>query len=334
MPTMKKIQTLHFLRGIFTILVVFAHVNTSFSSCFHGLFIQGWSGVDFFFVLSGFLIVYTDKTTLVGWIKKRIIRIFPPLWVYTLFVVMFTTFIYPVVDWVDVNGLEVAKSLLCVPMPMPVLATAWTLPYELLFYAASTMLFVKGRKPYIVTLFVWGGAIIIYNSFFYETIGTSLISFMFSPFYLEFMFGVLIAYTKDRMKKEWANVFVIIGTIFATLSWLAYTFGFWEKGVIRICTFGIPYSILILGIVINNEKYDTISVVKSRIYNMLGEASYSIYLTHYVSSALIAKITYYLRIKPYISFFIDSSLCILIGVLAYKWVERPLKEIIVRTIKA
>lgn len=47
---MKKILSLHYMRGLVTVLVILAHINLLIDEkVFRGIFVQGWSGVDFFF---------------------------------------------------------------------------------------------------------------------------------------------------------------------------------------------------------------------------------------------------------------------------------------------
>lgn len=87
-----RLDALQLFRGIAALGVVFHHAAQSviaFSSekmpdVLHSLFSYGYLGVDFFFVLSGFIILnshfYDDK----GWqsaksyLSKRVLRIFPP----------------------------------------------------------------------------------------------------------------------------------------------------------------------------------------------------------------------------------------------------------------
>ena len=89
----KSINCIVVLRAIFAVLVMLAHANLIIDrNLFHGIFIQGWCGVDFFFVLSGFLVgyLYWDKTTsIIQYLKKRAIRIFPTYLVYNAIVITF-----------------------------------------------------------------------------------------------------------------------------------------------------------------------------------------------------------------------------------------------------
>ena len=59
----KKLNLLQVYRGIAAILVVLFHLNEMSIErlkqvTFFNLFQAGWSGVDYFFVLSGFIMVY------------------------------------------------------------------------------------------------------------------------------------------------------------------------------------------------------------------------------------------------------------------------------------
>ncbi|WP_293129401.1 hypothetical protein [Microcoleus sp. bin38.metabat.b11b12b14.051] len=59
----KKLNLLQVYRGIAALLVVMFHINQMSTErlnqvTFFNLFQAGWSGVDYFFVLSGFIMVY------------------------------------------------------------------------------------------------------------------------------------------------------------------------------------------------------------------------------------------------------------------------------------
>ena len=89
----KKFDSLQVFRGLAALGVVFHHTSIS-TSAFVGtvpawlsaIFEHGFLGVDFFFVLSGFIIMschYDDEKSVAA-LKtygiKRFVRIFPPYW--------------------------------------------------------------------------------------------------------------------------------------------------------------------------------------------------------------------------------------------------------------
>ena len=91
----ERVRTLNCLtvgRALVAILVMLAHANLIIDrNMFNGIFIPGWCGVDFFFILSGFLIYHiysANKADGVKWLKGRFIRIYPTYWVYSAVVII------------------------------------------------------------------------------------------------------------------------------------------------------------------------------------------------------------------------------------------------------
>lgn len=90
---LKKIDSLQVFRGLAALGVVFHHTAMSTSAFIekipiwlNSVFERGFLGVDFFFVLSGFIIMssHFDDEKSVSSLKtygiKRFVRIFPPYW--------------------------------------------------------------------------------------------------------------------------------------------------------------------------------------------------------------------------------------------------------------
>ena len=88
-----RLNSIVFARAVVAIIVMLAHANLIIDpSLFHGFFIQGWCGVDFFFILSGFLVAWTywnNSDSCVHWLGKRFARIYPTYWIYTTVVIAF-----------------------------------------------------------------------------------------------------------------------------------------------------------------------------------------------------------------------------------------------------
>ena len=83
-----KLDSIQMLRGIFASIVVLHHITAATifyvnNNWMGGIFRVGWFGVDFFFVLSGFIMVFMHKNDLINrtnirkFYLKRFIRIYP-----------------------------------------------------------------------------------------------------------------------------------------------------------------------------------------------------------------------------------------------------------------
>lgn len=200
----KYIEELQWMRGLMTLLVLLGHVNLAIdSSLFHGVFVQGYCGVDWFFVLSGFLLRYTYRSSenVFNFCKKRFIRIYPVYWLYTLIALCLAIASKAIlhrdlVYWISLDFSGIVRSLLLFPTniginELPILAPAWTLPYEIFFYIFF-MLYVGGKKKIFKGVAaVWIIAIIVVNALVKPE--SYLIDFILSPLFLEFFFGLFVA---------------------------------------------------------------------------------------------------------------------------------------------
>jgi exopolysaccharide production protein ExoZ len=113
-------------RGIAALLVVLVHVTVKSSGnlnqvTFFDLFGAGWSGVDYFFVLSGFIMLYVHRSAigkkdqLKSFLVKRPVRIYPIYWIITLTVWCLFLVIPGFGNNQDLSLGKVIASLLLIP---------------------------------------------------------------------------------------------------------------------------------------------------------------------------------------------------------------------------
>lgn len=146
-PKDNRIVGIQYCRAFAAVAVVLYHLGTTWSaleqkSVLIEIFKYGHLGVDFFFVLSGF-IIYKSHSKDLGEIqsatiyaKKRFFRIYPTFFiVITIKVLIFTL--------LDIQLKEEQKSInyfvssfLLIPIEgqFPFLSVSWTLCHELTFY--------------------------------------------------------------------------------------------------------------------------------------------------------------------------------------------------------
>src|ERR1700733_9666444 len=136
-------------------------LKTQFRSGGPSFFDFGHAGVDFFFVLSGFIILWVhqadigrpDRFSRYFW--RRTIRIYPTYWV-VLALLLPIYFIRP-----DMGGgyerdpSEILQSFLLFPQAhLPIVPASWTLSHELLFYAIFAVLLFN-RRAGLLLLGAW-----------------------------------------------------------------------------------------------------------------------------------------------------------------------------------
>ena len=107
---------------------------------------RGAAGVDLFFAISGFIVCHVAARpdfTPVGFLIKRLFRIYPLNAAATLLVVVFWSLSiggYPQ----DIDVAQIIRSLLIVPQAARVNSVGWTLEYEVAFYLVASVLIPLG----------------------------------------------------------------------------------------------------------------------------------------------------------------------------------------------
>lgn len=160
----------------------------------------GAYGVDFFFVLSGFIIMHAHlheagrPGAIGGYVFKRLTRIFPAYWPVALALLG----LYAALPALSASGgreFSMLSSVLLLPADRPLaLSVAWTLVHELLFYAVFLLWFVS-RRAFWGGLAVWAAAI----AMTYAGGGaTGWLRYPLGALNLEFMLGVMAAVTYHR----------------------------------------------------------------------------------------------------------------------------------------
>lgn len=166
---MAVIQSLQVFRG-FAALAVVAHHAVISTDAFVGalppqvdsVLNKGHLGVDFFFILSGFIIMYAhmgDSRSALAvhhYTFKRLVRIFPPYLPLSIGMIVLYTAL-PGFSASGSRNFSLISSLLLLPADQPpALSVAWTLVHEMQFYAVFLLFFVSGRLL-MAALLLWGG---------------------------------------------------------------------------------------------------------------------------------------------------------------------------------
>ncbi len=249
----------------------------------YGSIAVGAAGVDLFFVISGFIMVKVmPGRTPFGFARDRLLRIVPVLWAATAF--------HLLVLGQPLDASRLTDSALLVPGGDYYLPQSWTLMFELTFYAGCVAYLAFGR----IALLIIPAAFLL-GSGPYAGIITSAL-------FAEFLLGCIVA--KLPRSGWWA--IVAAGASF-------YAF----NGQDRSLAYGIPSAFLLWGGISLESCFRRWAEVPV----LIGDASYSIYLTHWTFVAI-------LPVWPVPgSWLVNAYLSVLIGLAFYFAVERPIINI-------
>jgi exopolysaccharide production protein ExoZ len=206
----------------------------------------------------------------------------------------------------------------------PVVFVGWTLNYEMMFYAIFASGMVLPRTVgLVVTLLVLGVAAIAGQLFRFSD---PILSFYTAPIAIEFGFGILLGmlFVSDRLPRtpRWRLPVAAI----ALVAFAAMVMGPWLwRDADRAVMFGIP-AFVIVGCALIAERSGL--ALKARWLQLLGAASYAIYLTHFFSTQIVVKLARHLTrfgaTMMMVLALLAFALVVLVGIAVHKKIELPL----------
>lgn len=338
-PTRKKLELIQACRGIAALLVVYFHVH-QFSQLklnhtfLGGVFAFGGAGVDFFFVLSGFIIFYAhrfdigQRQKLKPFVVKRLIRIYPLYWLITLAILPIYFLVPTFGEGYERNFDVILKSLALYPQShFPILIVGWTLSYEIFFYVLFGLAIALKPRFSKLILLAWLTSVCIFSYFELQNQIVSnpphWISFIFNFHNLEFVLGCLAAYLVCQERVPFGSVWLILGSILFLGAGFADNYQ--ASHIPDLFAYGVPSMLIVLGAATLDMK-GAIAVPAWLSY--LGDTSYSTYLIHYpcLSASLMIAIALNLTswLHPTLLMSGLAIISVIAGCLTYQYVEKPL----------
>jgi peptidoglycan/LPS O-acetylase OafA/YrhL len=334
----RKLQSIQVLRAVAAFLVVAFHACGEVLK--HGwvvtfatsIGIYGEFGVDIFFVVSGFVMATaTQNSTRSAEAAKRFIlsrigRIVPLYWAATTLFVALLLVAPRMFGAASFNLEHVISSYAFIPWrdpfghPAPILNVGWTLNYEMWFYLVYTVLICVTMHRVIAL------SILFCATSFLCNFGLSNVVFQTytSPIVLEFVFGAVIGSLYSRTFHLSAGSAVALFAI-AAVGLAAY--GGHVDNVNRFALFGIPAACFVASAVAFEGRLHWPKPMQ-----MVGDASYSLYLTHVftvpVTVKLFAAIDTHHRLPGSIVCATGILLSVIVGFACYEGLENPLGRLL------
>jgi exopolysaccharide production protein ExoZ len=321
------------LRALAAYMVVFVHLEPLLAPLGLGARFVSFaaSGVDIFFVISGFIMVHTtqrDPPSPWTYMRSRLRRIVPLYWTLTLVVAASAMAAPTLFLHTRVTPDHFVKSLLFIPYLRddatirPLLFLGWSLNYEMFFYVlfAAGLAFASYRRglAFVATVLI---VLVAAGPFVADT--SVIGAFYTRPILLEFVAGMGLALALPRMAGARTPAGVGAALIAAGFTGFglsaAYVTGFVAHSINLGSAAAIVGGALLLEC--KGRRVGTAFGLA------MGQASYALYLSHPFVTRLVCWAYAALPgagvVGAVAAIALAFILATLLGWLVFQWVEKP-----------
>lgn len=293
--TLKPFHDNHFdsiqtLRGIAALFVVLEHVR--FLSC-------GAFGVDIFFCISGFMIMFSTHKSTKAFLRKRLIRILPLYYIMTAGTYFLLLFFPEMFEQTTANPVFLIKSLLFIPFDIgggvlqPLMRIGWTVNCEMFFYLLFLVALHISQKYRGILCSAFLGLIVLLAQLL--PVDWDFLTFYGNPVMLEFVLGIVSYYIiwgiyEAHCSKPLPRFLLPLAVIAFVGIFILLLFSYDKVNVLgfrRLMVWGLPASFLVLcsfliGLFLKMPRFSV----------TLGNMSYSLYLVHYYPVMLLDRMVF------------------------------------------
>jgi len=297
-------------------------------------------GVPIFFVVSGFLISasYERGGSLKLYFQNRMLRIFPALWVCLIF----STCILYSFDGFDVGVVELGVWLLAQTTFFQfynpdfirefgvgvINGSLWTIPVELQFYFILPLLYLFFKK------LKWNYALVVlsiillmlFNSYFVSIKGTGLYAKLLGvsvlPYLYMFLLGVILQRNLNFVERFLSGNFLVWLLVYSIVVFNVYYFGGIYQGNYINPFLSVALSFLVISAAYSGLRYK--DVLRG------NDISYGVYIYHMVIVNAFIELS---NISPALKLALMLLITVVIALLSWKFVERPILKLKRNTIK-
>lgn len=340
LKTRGELVGIQILRAVAAILVV-AHHAIENSNGAIGQFSPDWlttagaAGVDIFFVISGFIMLYTsfDKSGSARspreFLYRRLTRIYPFYWICCVVMLLIGTagFLHSHSHSIT----SIALSLALLPTSQSLIGVSWTLVYELYFYLLFAAALLTRSKIAVAAIVTIAIALINLGARMVPVHNT-LQSFLANPIPYEFCMGIWLAWAAEKWLPRlpiWTMLLPLLMFGAAPLFVVHHdTTGL--PDIARVIAWGVPAAILVAIFLNTPSANGRITIFLEE----LGNSSYALYLTHpfvMIAYASILKRSHRISAMPQEPFVISIvAISIALSIIAHRLAEIPLNRTIKR----
>lgn len=335
------VRSIQYLRGIAALLVVLYHTRGylnfpigTIPNIGDFLFANGYFGVDLFFIISGFVIVLSTqkKQSPQEFITKRAFRVYP-IYLFCLLTVLYLSPQQHSVSEI-IRALFLIQANYSEPAPWfgySIVFVAWTLSYEILFYAIFCIAISISHKHRVMVSSLFIIAISIASRVFldgyfsldgYYAIAEKygVLRFITSPMLYEFIAGMFLAlFYINRDKLNFIRPAVPLISSAGIMYFILFYFN-WSNGGHGLSNSGVVAFSLLMSLLLIEVFY---GIENNKTLSTLGDLSYSIYLNQAI--IFIIYPLYFAKeniIQPSVML-IQTGLVISLSFITYNYIEKP-----------
>jgi len=265
--------TLQALRFIAAMLVLLFHL-TFVSS--------GYKGVDIFFCISGFVMYYTlfvrNRPDAIHFIVNRTTKIFFLYWVALAFIILV------VPGKLEDLGF---KNIILFPGHLSIIGVSWSLSFELYFYfvvgSCAYLIPRKYNNVLFILLLITTTVVTAVNQYTDVLIG-SVINYGIGPNFWEFLLGILSCYLTVKYHNRLSPKFALTLACIFLAMFLVISITYTDP--LMFVVYGL-LSFLLIFFFTSYEQERKIPKILADLFQILGDASYGIYLFGPIITILI-----------------------------------------------
>ena len=327
-----KLSSIQMLRGLAAFAVMMSHLyaielnaidirGSGDAALLGPVWEKGFAGVDLFFIISGFIMVYVTAgrergaASAADFLIARATRIYPLWWLFMGITAIYFMAIHGVpgdpIQFQQAGHSEAVyllNSALLLPQAgHPALGIGWTLIHEMYFYVVFGAFLFAPQRWLPVLLALWALFVVACDVAGYSNYyPTNLFELANYPMTIEFIAGAFIAMLVMSGRRTWALPLTLIGAGAFIVSMFVFSNADSEYTLRwgRVLWFGLPAAVLIYGISsfeadggLRRENWPgslkNLSSFFWRILVRLGDISFALYLGHILAISGLKRLFEY-----------------------------------------
>ena len=307
------------LRGITALFIVLEHIR--FLNC-------GAFGVDIFFCISGFMIMFSTHKDSAFFLRKRLIRILPLYYIMTAGTFVLLMLFPGMFEQTTANPVFLLKSFLFIPFDIgdgvlqPLMRIGWTVNCEIFFYILffAAMKISHKFRGFLCGLFLAGitavASLLPAPPAFLAFYGNSvMLEFLYGIGAYYGAWGLYRLYQKHRLSRavlhlSACSLLLCFAGLLATKPFVNIL-GFRRPLVWGLPAFAIVMCSFLLGLYVKRMPFPMVR---------LGDISFSLYLVHYYPVMLLDRVIFdFSSFSCYALFGVGMALAVSIFLALISW---------------